>query len=159
MSSAGSEGLVATWDCRKLSCAKDAMSLASQTTETVREPRARMKHCQTLHNGAECAGPVMLAKGVNSRYGQGDRTIMSVSTNGFINEWDVMNGRLLFEHNTTHCNAISCFKTFRDHENLFKGRRGSMGNNLCILGGTITAAWDGRIKVRRMLLNKSNESS
>lgn len=159
MSSAGSEGVVATWDCRKLSSAKDTMSIASQTTETVREPRARMKHCQILQNGAECVGPVMLAKGVNSRYGQGDRTIMSVSTNGCINEWDVMNGRLLFEHNTTHCNAISCFKTFRDHENLFKGRRGSMGNNLCILGGTITAAWDGRIKVRRMLLNKSNHSS
>lgn len=159
MSSAGSEGVVATWDCRKLSNAMDTMSFASQTTETVREPRAKMKHCQILQNGAECAGPVMLAKGVSSRYGQGDRTIMSISTNGFINEWDVMSGRLLSKHNTSHSNAISCFKTYRDHENLFKGRRGANSNNLCMLGGTITAAWDGKVKVRRMMLNKHTEKN
>ena len=157
MTSAGSEGVVASWDCRKLSCTKDTMSIASQVTQTVRNPVAKMKHCQILHGGAESTGPVMLAKGVSTKYGQGDRTVMSVSTNGFINEWDVMSGRLLTEHDSKHCNAISCFKTYRDHENLLRGRRGFQSDNLCLLGGTITAAWDGKVKLRRMLLKKSDK--
>ncbi len=156
MSSAGSDGVVATWDCRKLSNSKDAMSFSSQTTATIRQPNAMMKHCHFLQNGAECAGPVMLAKGVNSKYGQGDRTIMSVSTDGFINEWDVMSGNLLTKHNTKHSNAMSCFKTYRERDNLLKGRRAFSSDSFCLLGGTITAAWDGKIKLRRMLLKRGD---
>jgi WD40 repeat protein len=165
MTSAGAEGTVATWDFRKLGCLNrgtDILSSSTNTqtgsiyTQTVRQPIATMKHSQILQSGAECAGPVMLAKGVGTKYGQGDRSVMSVGTDGFINEWDVLSGRLLNTHNTAHGNKVSCFKTFNENDNLLKGRRGRKSNLFCHFGGTITAAWDGKIRLRRMVSNKGS---
>ena len=156
MTSAGADGNIVTWDFRKLSHlnrGKDSLALkANGITQTVRQPMSVMKHCKALRSGAECSGPVMLAKGVSSKYGQGERSVMSVSTDGHINEWDVLNGRLLSEHKTRHGNQISCFKTFVESENILKGHKKFKGDSLCLLGGTITAAWDGKIKLRRMVL-------
>ncbi len=149
MTSAGADGDIATWDFRKLSYLNGGKAL------TVRQPISVVKHYQSLSNGAKCASPVMLAKGVSSKYGQGERSVMSVGANGLINEWDVLNGRLLSEHNTKHSNKISCFKSFNESDNLSKGYRGgTKSSSLCLLGGTITAAWDGKIKLRRMVLKK-----
>ncbi len=158
MTSAGADGVVATWDIRKLSSLnrKDKVIMSTQNdhTQVVRHPVTKMKHCQSLESGIKCSGPVRLSKGVNSKYGQGDRTLMSISTDGSIKEWDVMSGRLLSTHETRHKNKISCFTTFSDTDNLMRGR-GKNSDKLC-LGGSITAAWDGKVKLRRMLLNRSD---
>lgn len=159
MTSAGADGVVATWDFRKLSNLNRkekvlALSTKSESTQVVRQPLAKMMHCQSLRGGIECSGPVTLSKGIGAKYGQGDRTVMSVGTDGHINEWDVMSGRLLSKHNTQHSNKISCFTTFSDTDNLLKGPKGKKNNPLCFLGGTITAGWDGNIKLRRMVMNK-----
>merc|ERR1712038_1110065 len=116
-----------------------------------REPMSVVQHYQSLRGGAKCVGPVMLAKGVSSRYGQGERIVMSVGSNGLINEWDVLSGRQLSDHNSKHTNKISCFKSFHESDNLSRGHRGTKSSSLCLLGGTITAAWDGKIKLRRMV--------
>ena len=158
MISAGAEGTIATWDFRKLSYlnqSRESMISQSGSSQTIREPMAQMKHCHSLRSGAECSGPVKLSQGVGSKYGQGDRSIMSVGNDGYIKEWDVFSGRQLNEYNTSHVNTISCFKTYKESENLLKGYRGrnSLG---CYLGGTITAAWDGKISLRRMVLTKDD---
>ena len=163
MTSAGNDGVIATWDFRKLSNLNRkekvvALSGKSENTQVIRQPLAKMMYCQSLRGGAECSGPVTLSKGVGAKYGQGDRTVMSVGMDGYINEWDVMSGRLLSKHNTHHSNKISCFATYSDNDNLLKGPRGKKSNPLCLLGGTrITAGcWDGNIRLRRMVMNRVN---
>merc|ERR1719223_2553444 len=87
MTSAGADGTIATWDFRKLSSLGRGKEASSGNAQTVRQPMAKMKHCRSLRSGTECSGPVMLAKGVGLKYGQGDRSVMSVSMDGFINGW------------------------------------------------------------------------
>jgi WD40 repeat protein len=165
MTSAGADGVVATWDLRKLGYSNSRLekSVVAATpkpeyTQIFRHPLARMKHSQALVDGAECCGPVTLSKGVSSKYGQGERTVMSVGTDGYINEWDIMSGRIVSKHNTKHNNRISCFTTYNENDNLLKSTRTKRSRHLCTLGGTITAAWDGNIRLRRMSLRKAENA-
>jgi len=154
MTSAGADGVIATWDFRKLgNLIRMEKNQHMECTKMIRQPVAKMSHCQSLQNIASYSSPVFLSRGIDSKYGQSDRTFMSVGSDGNIKEWDAMSGMLLSSHTTQHSNQISCFRTFTDTNNLMKCYKSRKG----IVSGTITAGWDGNIKLRRMVLKRSHD--
>jgi len=153
MASAGADGTVATWDFRTmqhLSSGTVATKAGRNVlrTSTTRSPMAKMHHAQRN------SGPVMLSKGVGTKYGQGERSIMSVSVDNAMKEWDVLSGNLLNEHKLKHSNKISCFQSFHAVDSLTRGHESRRGdNNRCKLGGTITSSWDGTVRLRQLFLD------
>jgi len=141
MTSAGADGTVATWDFRMMkSLNGDSGETMTRSTNPVRTPLARMTHI------GQSAGPVFLQKGISVRNAHEGRSIMSATVDNKIKEWDPLSGNLLTEHKVRCGNKMSCFKTFSAEECLISNKHYA-GDRL---GGTITAAWDGTIRIRQL---------
>ena len=153
MTSAGADGTVATWDFRMMQSLNGEINAGRNSalkTNTIRHPLAQMSHAN------QCSGPVLLGRGIGTKYGQGERSIMSVSVDNRIKEWDALSGNLLNDHQIRCNNKISCFKTFTAGESLTRGQEGGSENIAvgCKLGGTITTSWDGTVRLRQLFLDQ-----
>lgn len=145
MTSASSDGTVATWDFRMLNSQNRDSGKSVIKTHTARKPLTHMAHSN------HSVGPVLLQKGINAGYNTHCQSIMSVSIDNRIKEWDAMTGSLLTEHKI-HCgNKMSCFTTFTADESLISSKHSKNGLKL---GGTITAGWDGTVRMRQLFLDK-----
>lgn len=189
MISAGGDGAVATWDFRKLSGEQQATSPSSgggaalssgatvatsssivntklgpgggnrHQTKTIREPVATMDHCREgggKRNG--CSGTVLLSRGSRLR----ERSVLSVSVDGKIKEWDVATGRLLMRRSAGHTDVVSCLTTFSDSGGLVRDSSASARSRSAMGGGSssdssgvsgyITCSWDGTVRLRKLAL-------
>ncbi len=199
MTSAGADGTIATWDFRMMmmkSVTKQhgltgvgnggsgasvghnvsgshtlnnpttsATNGNTVSTATLRQPYSHMNH--TLDN----CGPVFLAKGVGTKYGQGERSIMSVSVDNIVKEWDIVNGSFLNQYKVRHSDKISCFQTVHAMDarqtqdrtlplKPISNTSTSCENNsddsqkvsTTSLGGYITGSWDGTVRYSQLHL-------
>ena len=157
MVSSGGDGAVATWDFRRLSgkggsdgvTSIQQSSIQHHATQTVRDPVAKMNHCQE-GKGVKYSGAVLLSCGT----GLNERSVISASVDGRMKEWDIASGRLVSEHRTGHSDAISGLSTFSESDCLLRGQSLRSGGQLdsSLLGGTITTSWDGTVRLRRLVL-------
>jgi WD40 repeat protein len=145
MASAGSDGTIATWDFRMMKTLNEVSAENMfRRTNPVRTPRARMVHV------GQVSGPVLLRKGLSGRTPNDCQSIMSATIDDRIKEWNPLSGDLITEHKIRCGNKMSCFKTFSADECLttnthYAGDR---------LGGTITASWDGSVRIRQLFVDK-----
>jgi WD40 repeat protein len=154
MVSSGGDGVIATWDFRKLASSKDAQKQANggkAKVQTVRTPVATMTHAydKKLKNGTRCCGAILLARGT----GLYERSVVSASIDGYLKEWDVQSGKLHNQQSTNHTEAVSCLTTFAESDGLRRGKTSS--KSVSSVGGTITCSWDGTVRVKRLLLKSS----
>ncbi len=141
MASAGADGTVATWDFRMMkNLSGDADETMGRMPYPTRSPSAQMTHM------GKNAGPILLQKGISARNSLTKQSIMSATIDNRIREWDPLSGQLLTEHKIRCGNKMSCFKTFTVDECLTNDKHYA-GEKL---GGTITAAWDGTIRIRQL---------
>jgi len=146
MVSAGADGAVATWDFRKLSEEIDrSLSQKQIPSQTFRTPGVEMNHCREGSSGIIESGPVMLSRGSMI----GFSSVMSVSVDGKMKDWDIVSGKLIDEHTAKHSGAVSCFLSFLECDDLpcpdtvrdVKDK---------YIGGTITTSWDGTVLLRKL---------
>ncbi len=195
MTSAGADGTIATWDFRMMmrnftkqdglngvkggassgvghnvsgshtlnNPTSSAANGNAANTSTLRQPYSFINH--TVDN----CGPVFLAKGIGTKYGQGERSIMSVSVDNIVKEWDIVNGSFLNEYKVHHNDKISCFKTIhamdsrKAQDRATSLKPNSNTNTSCenntleyikptSLGGYITGSWDGTVRYSQLFL-------
>ena len=125
---AGGEGLIATWDLRKL----------SKKSNGYRRPMASMEH------NTKYAGHTHLLRGK----GLYEKSVISCGCDGMLKEWDISTGSLVDEQSCGHDDLVSCMSTFDKHENMFTSTSDPL-----VSGGTITASWDGTVKLRRLVVS------
>jgi len=176
MASAGADGSIATWDFKMMmqtytneqaklattsfSASKSIRNMGASSrnmgasmasmpnigvsfkTLTTRQPSSHMSHvgCNS--------GPILLGKGSG-------RSIMSVSVDQQVKEWDAMNGTVVNEYKLQHTNKISCFKTFTGEECATAAATNATASGINqrkhSLGGYLTGSWDGTVRFRRIL--------
>ena len=124
--SAGGDARIATWDLRKIDKAVGELS----------KPMVEMEHC------TQYVGSTNLARGK----GLHERTVISSSCDGLVKEWNILSGRLIEQEVSGHKDTISCLSTFDKHDDIFKAH-----NDREVGGGTITASWDGTVRLRRLV--------
>jgi WD40 repeat protein len=149
MTSAGNDGTIGTWDFRMMKTMNGDMDSGKPVirAQTIRYPLAQMCHAN------QSSGPVHLGRGVGTKFGQGERSVMSVGVDNIIKQWDALNGDLLDEHRISSRSKVSCFKSFAAGENLIRGQTDRDGVIASLkLGGTITTSWDGTVRLRRLCL-------
>jgi len=155
MVSAGADGAVATWDFRRLAGSGRVIDSTSSTsvaavkqsfnTQTVREPIAMMNHCQEGKR-VKSSGAVLLSSGA----GLFERSVLSVGVDGKMKEWDMASGHLLAEQYAGHSDVVSCLSTFSHSEGIrHSGTQDDIDSSS--LGGTITASWDGTVRLRKLV--------
>ena len=149
MTSAANDGTIGTWDFRMMKTLNGDIDSGKPVT------RAHMNRCplaQMCHAN-QSSGPVLLGRGVGTKYGQGERSIMSVGVDNIVKQWDALSGKLLDENKNSSRSKISCFKSFAPGESLNQGQVCDDGGNTSLtLGGTITTSWDGTVRLRRLRL-------
>ena len=149
MTSAGNDGTIGTWDFRMMKTLNGDMDSGKPVARahTIRYPLAQMCHAN------QSSGPVLLGRGVGTKYGQGERSIMSVGIDSIVKQWDPLSGKLLDEHKNSSRSKVSCFKSFAPGESLTRGQLCDEGSDTSLtLGGTITTSWDGTVRLRRLRL-------
>jgi len=157
MVSAAADGIIATWDFRKISGKQEITDfpLESPKTQarnqhviqTIRNPVREFNHC--LLGETTASSGVLLSGGIRNEH-----SFLSVGIDRNIKEWDVHSDVVLTNHETGHLDAVSCLSSFSESEIFLRGhlhdQEGIYRNP--VLGGTITASWDGTIRLRRLSL-------
>ena len=123
----GGEGIIATWDLRKL----------GKESNGIRRPITTMEH------NTKYSGYTHLVRGK----GLFEKSIISCGSDGILKEWDIIAGTLLDEQPCGHDDLVSCISTFDKHDNVFHA-----SSDLPLSGGTISASWDGTVKLRRLII-------
>jgi WD40 repeat protein len=156
-------GVVGDTSCAKTRIVRDPKCIMTTTTmmSSKGNGTASLKGLNQY-----CSGPVLLRKGIGTNGRKPWETVLSANVNGCVKEWDSMSGELV--HNVTtsqshsqnkhsqnqHLNSISCFESFCAEDWIRMGTqthhrgkeegfvRGGGG------GGTITASFDGTVRLR-----------
>jgi WD40 repeat protein len=146
--SASGDGTIATWDFRSLSSSSDPKCSLKSRVHSIRIPAAAMNHRLDLTSNT-CCGAIFLARGT----GLYERSVISASIDGHVKEWDIQTGKLYYDQFTKHTDAISCLSTFTESDGLRRGKAGSASS----VGGTITCAWDGTVRLKSLLLRRTSD--
>jgi len=151
MMSAGGDGTVATWDFRTLSGSTGnsergggAKPIGSKPCKTVRSPLSTMNHCKEGKH-VKYSGGVLLSRGVDPN----KKSVLSVSVDGKMKEWDIASGRVLGEMPVGHTDVVSQFTSCLESDDLRRYADGRTGD--VKIGGTITSSWDGTVRMRRLI--------
>lgn len=130
--SAGGDGTIATWDIRSLTSSRDMLKPGSYyRTDPLRQPLTVMEHSDTRFG--HCSGGILLARGA-AMY---NPSMYSTSIDGIVREWDIATGRRLGSKFSGHSDAISCFASFHETENLSKTQSQRRANISCSFDGTV----------------------
>jgi len=133
--SASGDGTIATWDLRVLTNSRDVKGKGVK-------PVVTMEHCSSSYTGR-----TTLARGT----GMHEKSVISASVDGMLKEWGVVSGELLEDQHCGHSDQVSCLSTFTRYDDLFRSCKRSSLSAASVSGGTITAAWDGTVRVRRLV--------
>ena len=152
MVSASTDGIVATWDFRNLSASVSGGSKKStnhipmgNSGTTVRQPTSIMKHGLDGKTVTR-AGSVFLSRGIVS-----PNTVVSTGADGVLREYDISTGALLNESPTGHCDAVSSFCSFGEHDGA-----DFQHSNHNPMEGLLTSSWDGTVRIRKLVREGTN---
>lgn len=134
--SASGDGTVATWDLRVLTNSTNAKG------KNASKPVLTMEHCLSSYTGRTA-----LARGT----GMHEKSVISTSVDGMLKEWAVASGELLEDQHCGHSDQVSFLSTFTRYDDLFRSSKSPSLSTTGVRGGTITSAWDGTVRVRRLV--------
>ncbi|GAX11774.1 hypothetical protein FisN_7Lh156 [Fistulifera solaris] len=150
--SAGLDGQVAAWDFRKLNGRTNSSTLAtlpdnkkSHRCMVIRNPIGNL-NLRDHERHRHVAGTLLLSR---ASVRESINSVYCLGSDGTIREWDTMSGRILSEHVTGHSDAISGFCSVGQDDSLMdssiEGTRRGMATT------TISASWDGTVRLRRLV--------
>jgi WD40 repeat protein len=151
MISAAVDGSIAAWDFRQLTSTKPENGISQakgqvRTPRIARSPAGKLythKFNRTLHS----IGPVHLCEGLRRER----KTALCLGSDAIVREWDYQSGCIVSEQATGHCDTISRFVAV-GRDTVFSSQLDSAGMEAPT--ATISASWDGTVRMRSMVPQK-----
>lgn len=153
MVSAGMDGSVACWDFRQLA-GNERMDAIGRTDLENRDYRKCYVSRGPLHSlklpkvrGPSTTHPSCGLTLLSSGYKhQNSKTVYCTGNDAILREWDVVNGSVVKQYTTGHCDLISSIKSLEG--DIVRGNQLQSTSGTERPTSTITASWDGTVRLR-----------